>query len=61
MGISKYRVKVQCDDGKVIYRECNTRELAQELYDRLDGKAEIQQYSSALDNYEIVVYPTFEY
>lgn len=61
MGISKYRVKVQCDDGEVIFRECNTMELAQEIYDRLDGKAEIQQYNSALGTYEIVVYPTFEY
>ncbi len=61
MGISNYRVKIQCDDGRVTYRECNTMEQAWEYYDEVDGEAEIQQYNAALGTYEIVVYPAFEY
>lgn len=57
----QYRVKFQDDDGKVIFREFDTMEQAQDLYNSLYGKAEIQKFSEDLDRYEIVVYPTFEY
>nr|WP_300842338.1 hypothetical protein [uncultured Acetatifactor sp.] len=61
MDHKKYRVKFRGDDGKVIFQEFDTMEQAQNLYDSLDGKAEIHQYIEDLGRYEIVVYPTFEY
>lgn len=56
-----YRVKIQYGDGTKEYRWFGTMEQVQELYDILDGRAEIQQYNGALGRYEAVVYPTFEY
>ncbi|WP_276950622.1 hypothetical protein [Acetatifactor muris] len=57
----QYRVKFQDDGGKVIFREFDTMEQAQDLYNSLDEKAEIQKFNEDLGHYEIVVYPTFEY
>lgn len=57
----QYRVKFQDDDGKVIFREFDTMEQAQDFYNSLDEKAEIQKFNEDQSRYEIVVYPTFEY
>ena len=57
--VEGYRVKYWDSDGAAEYRGFSTMEQAQELYDLLDGMAEIQQYNEALGSYEAVVYPTF--
>lgn len=61
MDHKKYRVKFRGDDGEVIFRGFDAMKQAQNLYDSLDGKAEIQKYNDYLRCYESTVYPTFEY
>lgn len=61
MDHKKYRVKFRGDDGEVIFRGFDAMKQAQNLYDSLDEKAEIQKFNEDLGHYEIVVYPTFEY
>lgn len=61
MVTKKYRVKIQGDDGAVSFQEFESREQAQELYDSLNGKAEIQRFVEVISDYETIVYPTFEF
>ena len=60
--MKEYRVKYwhQDEDGREEFMECDTREEAQEFYDSLDGRAEIQRYVEEIHNYEVVVFPTFD-
>ena len=61
MKFKQYQVKYWGDGGEVIFRGFDAMKQAQDFYDSLDGKAEIQKYNDYLRCYESTVYPTFEY
>ena len=56
-----YRVRYWLEDGSEDFWECDTMPQAMELYDSLDGKAEIQQYDAERHCYEAILFPTFEF
>lgn len=49
------------EDSVEEYMEFNTMEQAQERYNKLDGKAEIQMYDREHGCYKAVLYPTYEF
>lgn len=60
--MKEYRVKYwrQDEDGREEYMEFETMEQAQEFYDSLGGRAEIQKYIEGSHRYETIVSPDFE-
>ena len=58
--VKEYRVRYWDRDDVVRYREFDDEERAKGFYDRLNGKAEVQRYIKERQEYEAVVYPTFE-
>jgi len=59
--MKEYRVRLTDGSGKERYEEFDTMDQAQELYDSLDGKAEIQKWNPGTGRYEDVVWPTYEF
>ena len=55
MEIKQYQVKYWGDGGEVIFRGFDTMKQAQDFYDSLGGKAEIQKYNDYLRCYESAV------
>lgn len=57
-----YRVRYwpEDKDGAEELVEFDSIEQAMELYDNLNGKAEIQQYDAERHCYEAILFPTFE-
>lgn len=60
--MKEYRVKYwqEDEDGRVGYMDFETREGAQNFYDSLGGRAEIQKYIEGSHRYETIVSPDFE-
>ena len=60
--MKEYRVRFwhQEGDGREDYLELETMEQAQDFYDSLDGKAEIQKYVDRLPAYETIVGQSYE-
>lgn len=56
-----YQVKFWNEDGSEGFWEFDTIQQAMELYDSLDGLAEIHQYNEDRHCYEAIIYPEFEY
>ncbi len=61
--MKEFRVRFwhQDEDGREEVVEFDTQEQAQDFYDSLDGKAEIQKYVDRLHTYETIVGPTYEF
>lgn len=61
--MKQYRVRFWHgdQDGREDSMECDSMEQAMELYDSFGGMAEIQKYVEEINDYEAIVYPTFEF
>ena len=60
--MKEYRVKYwqEDEDGREEFMGCDIYEEAQNFYDSLGGRAEIQKYIEGSHRYETIVSPDFE-